>query len=252
MEPSLSYHEYSPPPALRGVVRCFWTSHSSQRAIAPASHRIAPDGCMDWLFDFGCGQADSARVIGTMSKALNYVQHGVVDLLGVRFHPGAHTALLRLDAAELLDADAKLECFLGRASHSLWESLASLDGASRRARLAAEILRRLASTPDAYVAHCVARLETSAGLLKIGGLEQSTGLSARQLERKFTAHVGVSPKVFARIVRLKHVLARIEGNATPDWVTIAQETGHADQAHLIREFRKLMGCKPTDYVRAQG
>lgn len=251
MDPGFSYQEYQPPPPLRDVVRCFWTSRSLACPNRPVRHRIAPDGCMDWLFDFGSGAPEAARVIGTMSKALEYEQQGAADLLGVRFQPGAHKALLKLDAVELLDAEANLECFLGKGAQPLWESLARLAPAARISRLASEILQRLRAKPDAYVAHCVSRLEASSGLLRIGELERSTGLSARQLERKFAAHVGVGPKVFARIVRLKQVLARVDGRPRSDWATVAQETGHADQAHLIREFKALMGCTPTEYSRFQ-
>jgi hypothetical protein len=129
---------------------------------------------MDWLFDFGHGNAHSARVIGTMSRAQDFVQYGAVSLLGVRFEPGALTALMKLEASELLDTDAALTCFLGNGAQELWERLASLRPAARRKLLTSELCRRLRGGRDHYVAHCVSRIEASAGL-------QARAVSSRHL-----------------------------------------------------------------------
>ncbi len=53
------------------------------------------------------------------------------------------------------------------------------------------------------------------------------------------------PKRVARILRLEHLLARVDGPEPPDWARAAAECGFADQAHLGREVRELTGLTPT-------
>ena len=92
------------------------------------------------------------------------------------------------------------------------------------------------------------RIETARGNLRIGDLEKSTGLGARQLERKFSRNLGVSPKVFARIVRFKSLAAAAAGPHAPEWVTLAGDFGFADQPHLAREFKAFSGLTPANYL----
>jgi len=74
-----------------------------------------------------------------------------------------------------------------------------------------------------------------------------SGLSSRQLQRRFSAAVGYGPKTFYRIFRLQRVLALarkpqlFDGNLP----LLALETGYADQAHMTRELQRLAGRPPT-------
>ena len=62
-------------------------------------------------------------------------------------------------------------------------------------------------------------------------------LSLRQFERNFTKRVGITPKLFIRIVRFEYAM-KIK-NAYPDknWSQIALECGYTDSPHLLKEFK---------------
>ena len=96
----------------------------------------------------------------------------------------------------------------------------------------------------------MARIEAAGGALGLRELEASTGLSARQVERKFARHLGVGPKAFARIIRFKAVERAAAGPGRQDWARLAADLGFADQSHLVREFRAFSGLTPTEYRRA--
>jgi AraC-like DNA-binding protein len=61
--------------------------------------------------------------------------------------------------------------------------------------------------------------------------------------------VGLTPKELARIRRFRE--AAIEAVLAPPqpWVELAAEHGYADQAHLIHEFRRLIGLSPESFRR---
>ena len=76
-------------------------------------------------------------------------------------------------------------------------------------------------------------------------------ISHGHLDREFTRLVGLTPRVLARLVKLRGLLATLDVADTADWAPLAAELGWFDQAHFIRDFKRHTGVTPTAYVRAQ-
>lgn len=72
------------------------------------------------------------------------------------------------------------------------------------------------------------------------------------MERLFLEEVGVSPKLYSRIVRLNAVLATLDASERPSAVDFALEAGYFDQAHLLRDFRSLVGRTPSTPRQTDG
>ena len=85
----------------------------------------------------------------------------------------------------------------------------------------------------------------------IGALAAELGLSHGHLDHEFTEIVGLSPRVLARILRLRVLLARLDVYAPVPWSALAAELGWFDQSHFIRDFKRHTGVTPSDYVVAQ-
>jgi AraC-like DNA-binding protein len=102
--------------------------------------------------------------------------------------------------------------------------------------------------PDPLVSAAAAAL--SAGV-PVGEVAAALGALPRTLRRRFTAQVGLSPKRFARVQRLRRVVHDLDGRAQADWATVAAKHGYADQPHLAGEFRQLVGVTPTEYLRSR-
>jgi len=67
------------------------------------------------------------------------------------------------------------------------------------------------------------------------------------LERVFLDEIGVTAKVFSRIVRFNHAKKTIETNPDVDLLTLSYECGYADQPHFTRNFREMFGITPADF-----
>jgi AraC-like DNA-binding protein len=77
-------------------------------------------------------------------------------------------------------------------------------------------------------------------------------VTRQHLARRFAQLVGVSPKVFARVVRLRTLMARVramDGTSPVNWSALALAAGYYDQAHLADEFRELAGLTPGQWMR---
>ena len=91
-----------------------------------------------------------------------------------------------------------------------------------------------------------------AGSITVQGLAEATGLGRRQLERRFLATVGTSPKVAARIARFRGAVARLHLDSEIELSRVALNSGYADQAHFTREFKSLAGVPPGVYRQGLG
>jgi transcriptional regulator GlxA family with amidase domain len=109
------------------------------------------------------------------------------------------------------------------------------------------LARKPRSAPDPLVRDLVQRIEECRGQVALAALKRSFAISARQLERRFTLAVGLTPKLFARIMRLSWFAEHAERCADRTLADIAREVGYFDQAHLNHDFKALMGVSPREY-----
>ncbi|NUO00654.1 MAG: AraC family transcriptional regulator [Saprospiraceae bacterium] len=81
---------------------------------------------------------------------------------------------------------------------------------------------------------------------KIGSILKNTGIELRTLQRKFKAEVGLTPKEFIRIVRMKRLEADISSGK--NLLQIVADFDFADQSHLIKEFKDLRSFTPGELI----
>ncbi len=76
-------------------------------------------------------------------------------------------------------------------------------------------------------------------------------LSTRQFDRVFLERMGVSPKLFFRILRLERIMNLKNLYPESDWLHLALQTGYYDYQHLAKEFNLLTGYSPTQFYETQ-
>jgi AraC-like DNA-binding protein len=72
-------------------------------------------------------------------------------------------------------------------------------------------------------------------------------LSPRQFERKFLERIGVSPKIYQRIVRFNQAMKLKNQYPDKKWIDITYACGYFDQMHLLRDFKQFTGTIPSDF-----
>ncbi len=256
------YREYAPPPDLRGTVRCFWALRDA--GAEGRVERVLPDGCMEIVVHRGAPMvrvgSDGRREIqpravlaGQLRTATMLVATGAVDMVGVRFEPAGCAQMLRAPLRELAGAIVALSDVDTGLPPDLIERIGALpDTEQSVACLAAHVSARLRECVgvDAHVSlrHAARVITTHNGAVRIDVLAKNLGWSRRRLERQFERHVGVSPKVFCRVMRLQEVVTRLAQPRGGSLAQLALAMGYADQAHLARDFRELAGQTITEYL----
>ena len=252
------YREHAPGAPLAPYVECFWTRRERGPAepteAAATEHRVLPDGCIDLLFAFHPGPSGGladASAVGTMTRALVVPRDSRVAMLGVRFHPGGATALLGCGAGPMTDVRVALRDAVAALPPDAEERVEGACGAEARVAALGTVLESClpAARPvDRLVAAAVRRVRDTEGRLRVARLGDELGVSRQHLARAFARHVGVSPKTFARVVRLQALVRRARRAPLPRWSHLAQEVGYADQAHLCGEFREMVGVTPAQWA----
>jgi AraC-like DNA-binding protein len=72
-------------------------------------------------------------------------------------------------------------------------------------------------------------------------------LSLRQFERNFINRIGISPKLFVRIVRFGYAMKIKNSFPGKSWSQVATECNYTDSAHLLKEFKKFAEFPPSKF-----
>jgi transcriptional regulator GlxA family with amidase domain len=85
----------------------------------------------------------------------------------------------------------------------------------------------------------------------LGALSETTGVSSRQLQRRFLADIGISAKEYRARLRLSRAKWLIQ-HTQMSLSAISFECGFADGAHLSRSFRQYFGTPPSQMRKPGG
>ena len=148
----------------------------------------------------------------------------------------------------LLGQSVALESLLPAAAvQQLLERVALAPTHQHRVMLVEQyLLTRLRPTPaDALVRQTLHMIQAAHGNLTVRGLLAELPLNRDPLEKRFRSLVGTSPKQWAAIVRLRHVLASAP---TSPLTQTALAAGYFDQAHFNKDFRAFTGQAPKAFL----
>jgi AraC-like DNA-binding protein len=190
-------------------------------------------------------------VAGLDDGCTELAHHGVMRGVQVDLTPLAARTIFGVPMHSLAREVVALEDLLGAEGRELEERMCYAPSWERRFELvqialAARLERSAQSPPDMEWAW--RRLAGSRGRLRIAELAAELGCSRKHLAARFREHVGLPPKVVARMLRFRHVSERIASPGASTLAELAVECGYYDQAHLDRDFREFADATPTSYV----
>lgn len=254
-----------PVPALKPFVSSVWASArrsiSGEPGVAGRERMIPSDG-MHLVFrlsgpsirifrsveDEGGDTFPCGAVAGIRSSYYVKDVAPSAPTVGAALLPGACEALFRTSADEMCGRHFSLEDLWGDAARSLSSHLEETSDLGRRLRVLELFLeKRLPRVSGIHpaVAHALNRFRTTT---EIGRVVAETGYSHRHFIQLFRKTVGLSPRVYTRLVRFQRTIDYGFDRTAGRWIDVALEAGYADQAHFSREFREITGISPTEYA----
>lgn len=243
--------EQPPPEPFAEHVLARWTIDVDLPAGEHALHTIWPDGCVSLFVVANAGAPVAASMIGPRLRALRIPVRSGLVLRGIRLWPDTAAQVLGVNPIAVRDLMRPAAEVLGIGALTLARALArASDDAALEAVWTEWLAPRIesAALPDPDVRYVVRRLIDSGGTYDIPLAATEAGLSIRALDRRFGAAVGLSPRQFARIRRVRAALGSIASGAR-DETAVAASVGHRDATTFAREFRSVAGLSPQHLMR---
>ncbi|MBW4619605.1 MAG: helix-turn-helix transcriptional regulator [Cyanosarcina radialis HA8281-LM2] len=262
---------YRPRSPLSQFVEFLWFREGDN--LLQSQSRLLPIGSMELvinlhedripLFDrhsrAECGSTNGTMICGVHSEGYIIRIDRKISVMGVHFKPGGTASFLALPARELSNQRMGLdELWQGRAAE-LRDRLIEAPTTENRFLILEQFLLMVMQSPDrATVLQKHPAVDFALQEFRrsptptVSAVTDRIGYSARHFNQLFRDRVGLTPKLFCRVRRLRQVLYLIAGKEQVDWTDIAFTCGYFDQAHLIHDFRSLADCTPTEYLARRG
>jgi AraC-like DNA-binding protein len=254
----LNYSEISAQDSMKHYIRKFWVLDHAGIAIFSEARHALPNGCCTLAFITGEGIILGDTHIkagiyffGQITRRLKIVVKPYTKAIMAQLNPWAPGLITKLPLHELTNSFASLDLV----NPALYRAFSKVDITDENV-LVQNVYRELEDyfreTNDSRLIHSVIGAFTPGSLLKIADIAADTGYSKRYLEKKFSQHIGLSPKEMYSILRLRSV---IDALPQPKFslTQLALQYGYFDQSHFIKIYTGVMESLPgkfeiTDYI----
>ncbi|RZS32522.1 AraC family transcriptional regulator [Herbihabitans rhizosphaerae] len=236
----------------------------AEQSVAPFTtadgHRTwthLPDAATTVVFRTTAGGRGDLLVVGPRTRASYHPDKDVPLCVKIRVRPGWASELLGRPVGGLTDQVVPIERLWHEDGARLTAELTELAvggpaaAATIRRTLEDALAERLTEASPRHRDHgrlvrtAIAGLSQGPRPLSVHDLARRLRISERQLRNVFTSAVGVSPKRFAAIDRVRTVLA---GAGRDELAGLAAAAGYYDQSHMTAEFRATMGVPPARFI----
>ncbi|SNY94985.1 helix-turn-helix domain-containing protein [Flagellimonas pacifica] len=258
----MNYQTYQPHPDLESLVSCYW-SLEVPASDNPQQQRIIPDGKIEMVFIFGDDikryTTDNnfilqprAFVLGQILEPFCVEPTGYVNSFSISFYPFGFANFMEEPIKILANKETPIEKLFGKdvAEKLEHEMVWAKDTQVRIAIAEKFLLNRLseASTVDSIVKSTVETLLATKGNTSISNIVKDDPSKRRQLERKFSKQIGISPKQLGKVIRLQSALKMLLSEEGDNLTKIAYKSEYYDQAHFIKDFREFTGISPKEFL----
>ena len=224
---------------------------------------IIPDGKTDILFNLNSnklGFYKSGKVIytgdsimqGLRKENFHYVAKDKIELVGIRLMPFGINTLFKIPPSELPDDPVELSQVAGKYTKELEAKLIETPEPEDKFKILLEWLMELfkkSEEKNGMMIDAVCKIYNSQGKSGIMDVSSNSYNYYKKIQRSFREAIGISPKLYARMVRFESLHNSIIKCDKIDWLEIVTKYNFYDQSHLTKEFQFFTSHSPQEFVR---
>ena len=247
------YKKIIPIKALQDYIQYFWILEDFKNNSSDKCFKIIPDGLPALIFQQEPnlffdrkGQAlPQLYLYGQYSKYTEHTVSGYFSVIGVYLQPTALKTIFGLDAFELNHQNISLEDIVRDAI--LEQLLNAISLEEKISLISSFFLKQIERVKNNHkkLVHASTLLQNGKTLKEV---QLEMNLSERTLERIIKQSVGLSPKIFSRIMRFQEGLNSLRQINFENFTELAYQYDYFDQSHYNREFKEFTGTNPKEFL----
>lgn len=218
--------------------------HAGAWAAAPRAWRVIADPSAHLIVTFGC-RGFRGVVVGARTRYTDVDSTDRQILVAARLRPGVVPAITGVPASGFTDRGLPIEDVFGPGT----VRAAGVFDEPRPSAIVAGLARLLAHAPQSRAARDARTVRAVLEAVRVGDAATRSGRSPRRLHQRIVELAGMPPRRLRRVERIRRALALGLQNRGRSWSDVAARAGFADQPHLVREFRALLGVAPSAWWR---
>ena len=251
---------FQPSEDLKEFVMCYWTL-DFPREETPQINTIVPDGTMKLIFHYGdlyWHHPENGNrflqprcfLIGQLTRPYIVEPDGDTGTFVVRFHPNGFIPFTTIPIKELENKPISLNKLFGKEGDELEQGIINANSTVDRIKIAENfLLARLidSKTIDNIIKTTVDTILETKGQISVTELSQRNQIHRRQLVRKFSKIIGLSPKQLSKTIRLQSTLKSLLNQKKSRLTDLAYDNEYYDQSHFIKDFKEFTGLSPKEF-----
>ncbi|TDS16709.1 AraC family transcriptional regulator [Maribacter caenipelagi] len=256
----MHYEIFEPQENLKEWVKCYWNLESDFENT-PLKNTIVPDGTMKLIFHYGDTYKHHPNnkesiilpncfLIGQLTKPYVVEPLGVTGSFVVRFQPSGFLPFTNISIKEIQNTAVPIEELFGKEGVKIGNQILNANATSERiALIETFLLERLTekNVIDNIVKSTVDIIIEANGQFSVNELSEQNNINRRQLTRKFSSTIGLSPKQLIKTLRIQNTLKTLLTKEITSLTDLAYENEYFDQAHFIKDFKEFTGLTPKEF-----
>lgn len=198
--------------------------------------------------------AHAASITGPKNKPVGLKFGNDYLMIKVAFQPTGLYRLLKTPMQSLVNNGLNASDFFSNDIDSLTYSLGNTSSYDDMIIIVSDYMNNQIQKgilPEEPIDQVAIKMLDPFSKLSISEWASMACLSIRQFERNFATRVGISPKMYTRIVRFENAMKIKNKSPEKSWSEISLECDYDDPSHLLREFRQFADFPPGTLLKKQ-
>jgi len=259
----MRYKKFFPCSILSPFVECYFIWDSEGSVETTMVIESPPNGFCSIVFNYADPYYLQNKKYERLAVPMQFISgqsiysyklflEGEIGVAGIVFKPAALATIFHLPIYEYTEERIDLYKVFKKSIVDKYANEIKISSEEQKVHLLEEFLMqqyRIQKPEPDYIDQAANFIVEHNGLLQVSDLLKDSCMSRRSFERKFFHKVGLSPKYYARVRRIGHLLSFVAGKRTADWPKILAECEFYDQAHFIKDFKEFTGRSPQQYLK---
>lgn len=256
----------TPPEEVRPFVRRYL--YGNRRLASPMIVQAKPTGYTYLSNFFGQSSGDYGEVDGlrfarderwylygqNFGHEVTFCHAQSLEILVCELTPTAHHRLLGIPGAQIVGFAGSLstvapqqEC-VARECFKLGVEASRDEHCAEANAFISRLAENAAASEDTIVEAAISMFEAANGAVRVAEISRQLSVTPREINRRFTRIVGLSPKYFGQTLQINWVVGLLYSDDTTTLTQLAHEAGFYDQAHFNHAMQRFFRQGPKEFL----